>query len=70
MSAICAISVISGSDFELRIGHKHKEVPHADAAVGAWSSVRDYKPGIGLSNNVQFRDVWLAKNRGCHGPHI
>lgn len=29
--------------------------------TGAWSEVRNYKPGVGLHNNLKYQDVWLAK---------
>ncbi|MFH1484879.1 MAG: ABC transporter substrate-binding protein [Chloroflexota bacterium] len=32
-----------------------------DAQLGVWLKVKDFKPGIGLCNNVKFQDVWLAK---------
>ncbi|MBI2906086.1 MAG: ABC transporter substrate-binding protein [Chloroflexi bacterium] len=32
-----------------------------DAYMGVWLEVKSFKPGIGLSNNGKFQDVWLAK---------
>ncbi|MBI2910225.1 MAG: ABC transporter substrate-binding protein [Chloroflexi bacterium] len=29
--------------------------------LGHWKEVRNFKPGIGISNNVKLQDVWLAK---------
>lgn len=29
--------------------------------MGVWKEVRDYKPGIGLYNNLKFQNVWLAQ---------
>ncbi|MEK7682030.1 MAG: ABC transporter substrate-binding protein, partial [Chloroflexota bacterium] len=34
---------------------------HLVGQMGAWKDVRNYDPPIGLSNNLQYVDTWLAK---------
>ncbi|MBI4308644.1 MAG: ABC transporter substrate-binding protein [Chloroflexi bacterium] len=51
-------------DIQLRLLRGHYPVAHILHLVGQmgwWKDVRNYVAPIGVTNNVQYRDVWLAK---------
>ncbi len=51
-------------DIQRRLLNDHYPIAHILHLVGqmgAWKDVRNYDPPIGLTNNLQFADVWIAK---------